>query len=50
MTKPTRLFDCIDWQLQNHPQDDMLAAKEEGGIWRKYSTREVRETVDKLSA
>jgi long-chain acyl-CoA synthetase len=28
----------------------MLAAKEEGGIWRKYSTREVRETVDKFSA
>jgi long-chain acyl-CoA synthetase len=50
MTKPTRLFDCIDWQLTNHPQDDMFAAKEEGGIWRKYSTREVRETVDKLSA
>ena len=28
----------------------MLAAKDEGGIWRKYSTGEVREIVDKLSA
>ena len=47
---PNRLFDCIDHQLANFPKDDMLAAKEEGGIWRKYSTREVRETVDKFSA
>jgi len=30
--------------------EDMFAAKEEGGIWKKYSTQEVRETVDKLSA
>lgn len=28
----------------------MLAAKEEGGIWRKYSTAEVKELVDKLAA
>lgn len=48
--KPTRLFDCIDYQLAQGAKEDMLAAKEEGGIWRKYSTREVRETVDKFSA
>ena len=48
--QPTRLFDCIDWQSSRSPMDDMLAAKEEGGIWRKYSTSEVRETVDRLSA
>jgi long-chain acyl-CoA synthetase len=48
--KPTRLFDCIDFQLENYPKEDTLAAKEEGGIWRKYSTSEVRDTVDKLSA
>ena len=47
---PTRLFDCIDYQLEKYPKEDMLAAKEEGGIWRKYSTREVRDIVDKLSA
>lgn len=28
----------------------MFAAKEEGGIWRKYSTAEVKEIVDKLAA
>jgi long-chain acyl-CoA synthetase len=44
------LFDCIDWQLAKSPMEDMFAAKEEGGIWRKYSTTEVRETVDRLSA
>ncbi len=46
---PTRLFDCIDWQLQNSPREDMFAAKEEGGIWKKYSTNEVRSLVDRLS-
>ncbi|NDC76641.1 MAG: long-chain fatty acid--CoA ligase [Chitinophagia bacterium] len=48
--QPTRLFDCIDWQMARNPMEDMFAAKEEGGIWRKYSTQEVRETVDRLSA
>jgi long-chain acyl-CoA synthetase len=47
---PKRLFDCIDWQLESCFKDDMFAAKEEGGIWKKYSTKEVKETVDKLSA
>ncbi|HEX4957862.1 MAG TPA: long-chain fatty acid--CoA ligase [Lacibacter sp.] len=45
-----RLFDCIDIQLSQFPKEDMFAAKEEGGIWRKYSTKEVKETVDKLAA
>jgi len=47
---PTRLFDCIDVQLARFPQEAMFAAKEEGGIWRKYSTAEVKELVDKLAA
>jgi len=46
--KPTRLFDCLDWQLQRSPQEDMFAAKE-NGHWRKYSTQEVRKLVDSLS-
>lgn len=45
-----RLFDCIEVQLSQFPKDDMFAAKEEGGIWRKYSTKEVKETVDRLAA
>jgi long-chain acyl-CoA synthetase len=45
---PTRLFDFLDWQLHKFPQEDMLAAKE-NGVWRKYSTHEVKQLVDSLS-
>ncbi len=44
-----RLFDCIEHQLTNFPQEAMFAAKENGG-WRKYSTTEVASTVNSLSA
>ncbi len=44
-----RLFDCIDHQLQHFPQQDMFAAKE-NGVWRKYATAEVAQTVNELSA
>lgn len=49
MNKPHRLFDCLDQQLQQGGVEGALVAKE-GGQWRKYSTREVKEIVDKLSA
>lgn len=45
---PTRLFDCLDWQLQQAPKVDMFAAKE-NGAWKKYNTQEVRQIVDSLS-
>lgn len=48
--EPKRLFDCIEYQLAKFPKEDMFAAKEEGGIWRKYSTAEVQEIVNKLAA
>ena len=44
-----RLFDCVEHQLQNFPQEDMLAAKE-NGQWRKYSTKEVAQITNELSA
>jgi len=44
-----RLFDCIEHQLQHFPQEDMLAAKE-NGVWRKYSTQEIATNVNQLSA
>jgi len=47
---PKRLFDCIEAQMENAPLEDMFATKEEGGIWKKYSTAEVKEIVDKLAA
>ncbi|WP_029034390.1 AMP-dependent synthetase/ligase [Salinimicrobium terrae] len=46
---PKRLFDCLNYQLENFPLSDMLAAKEKGE-WRKYSTLEVSEKVDQISA
>lgn len=49
MNKPTRLFDCIEYQLSHTPLPDMLAAKE-SGQWKKYSTEQVRDIVNKLSA
>ncbi|RYZ23028.1 MAG: long-chain fatty acid--CoA ligase, partial [Chitinophagaceae bacterium] len=49
MNKPHRLFDCMDQQLQKGGVEGMLVAKEKGQ-WRKYSTREVKDIVDKLSA
>jgi len=48
MSKPERLFDCINYQLEKFPKPDMLAAKE-NGAWRKYSTKEISETVDALA-
>lgn len=49
MIKPLRLFDCLDYQLEKFPKEDMLVAKE-NDKWRKYSTQEVRETSLKLAA
>jgi len=48
MNTPERLFDCIAYQLEKFPKPDMLAAKE-NGVWRKYSTEEIAESVDALA-
>jgi len=48
MQKPTRLFDCLEYQLKVLPLPDMFAAKE-GGVWKKYSTSEVNDTVNQLA-
>jgi len=44
----TRLFDCIEWQLEKFRKEDMFACKE-NGTWRKYSTKDTKEIVDSLS-
>ena len=49
MKEPKRLFDCIAYQLERQPLDEMLAGKE-SGQWKKYSTEEVADTVNNLSA
>lgn len=49
MKEVSRLFDYLDFQLSRFPKADMLNAKE-NGTWRNYSTAEVKETIDLLSA
>lgn len=49
MITPGRLFDCIENQLANFPLEAMVAAKE-SGQWKKYSTANVQEIVDRFSA
>ncbi|MEO6454090.1 MAG: long-chain fatty acid--CoA ligase [Ginsengibacter sp.] len=44
-----RLFDCIEYHLENSPLEDMLAAKEKG-VWIKYSTQQVAGYINDLSA
>jgi len=44
-----RLFDCIQYQLDNFPKETMLVAKEKG-VWTPYSTSKVNEIVNNLSA
>jgi long-chain acyl-CoA synthetase len=49
MNKSYRLFDCLQTQLEKGGVEGALVAKEKG-IWRKYSTKEVKDIVDRLSA
>ena len=49
MQKPTRLFDCFEYQLKELPLPDMFAAKE-GGKWKQYSTNDVNDTVNQLAS
>lgn len=49
MTEPKRLFDCLTLNLERDPLPDMLAGKV-GGVYKAHSTKEVAETVDKLTA
>lgn len=48
MSKPRRLFDCIEEQLKEGSIETVLAAKEKGQ-WRRYSTAELKDIVDQLA-
>lgn len=48
MTTITRLFDILDHQLEQFPQADSIATKE-NGTWRAYSTKEVIDTAERLA-
>ncbi|MFT2008737.1 long-chain fatty acid--CoA ligase [Pontibacter sp. 13R65] len=49
MKEPKRLFDFLAYQLEKFPLDDMLCSKE-NGQWKKYSTQQVADLVNQLSA
>lgn len=49
MNEKGRLFDCISVQLEKGGLTTMLAGKERGQ-WKSYSTNEVKDIVDRLSA
>jgi long-chain acyl-CoA synthetase len=49
MQRPTRLFDCLEYQLKELTLPNMFAAKE-GGRWKQYSTVEVNDTVNQLAS
>jgi long-chain acyl-CoA synthetase len=49
MNEHSRIFDYIDFQLNSFPKPDMFNGKE-NGKWRNFSTAEVKNTIDKLSA
>jgi long-chain acyl-CoA synthetase len=49
MSKPHRLFDCLDKLLLENPNEPLLAAKE-AGAWKYYTVKEVADIVDKLCA
>ena len=49
MNEISRLFDFLQFQLDNFPKADMICGKENGS-WKSYSTAEVKTIVDNLSA
>ena len=49
MNENSRIFDYIDYQLKKFPKADMFSGKE-NGRWKNYSTLDVKETVNNLSA
>lgn len=48
MATITRIFDLLQHSQENHPKEDMLAAKKDDR-WRKYSTSSVIQRVDAVS-
>ena len=49
MNEDSRIFDYIDFQLNRFPKADMLNGKENGN-WKNYSTAEVKDIINRLSA
>ncbi|HRO16723.1 MAG TPA: long-chain fatty acid--CoA ligase [Ferruginibacter sp.] len=50
LSHTSRLFDMLEYQLLTFPQEDMLASKQPDGQWKKYSTQDVVNLVNRFSA
>ncbi len=48
MNDHSRIFDFLQYQLETFPKADMLTSKE-NGVWKPYSTSDVKILVDRLS-
>ncbi|MBL0182170.1 MAG: long-chain fatty acid--CoA ligase [Chitinophagaceae bacterium] len=49
MNENSRIFDFVDYQLNAFPKKDMFCGKE-NGQWISYSTAEVKDLINRLSA
>jgi len=49
MNDQSRIFDFLDYQLNHFPKKDMFCGKE-NGQWTPYSTADVKDIVNRLSA
>lgn len=49
MNEHSRIFDFIDYQMNRFPKNDMFCGKE-NGQWVPYSTANVKDLINKLSA
>ena len=46
--EPTRLHDVLEYQLAHYPKESAIATKE-GGQWKRYSTRELIDTAERVA-
>jgi long-chain acyl-CoA synthetase len=44
----TRVFDLLQYNLENFPKDEFISGKL-NGVWKKFNTKEFSDTVDDLS-
>ncbi|TDQ10156.1 AMP-dependent synthetase/ligase [Pedobacter metabolipauper] len=44
----TRVFDLLQYNLENFPKEEFISGKIEG-VWKKYSTQKICDTADALS-
>lgn len=46
----TRLFDLLDYQLENTPLEASISGRDNSGNWRSYSTQELKDAANKAGA